>query len=67
MKKVLTVLIAATFALSACESPTHDERRVDHSDEFTVINVNIEGRSVPCVFWGVGKSIAVSCDWANAK
>lgn len=32
---------------------------------FRVTNVNVHGRSVPCVTWKLGYAGGLSCDWSS--
>lgn len=75
----LLAALAVGALLAGCEAPepkTADTpvspgSQLESHNIVRVVDVNVKGRTVTCVFWdgneGSSTPSGLSCDWANAK
>lgn len=66
-RTVLAALVGVVTAVivTACSGNTEDSAGV--SGEFSVTQVDVNGKRVTCITWADYKKGGLSCDWANAK
>jgi hypothetical protein len=61
---------AVVLALAGCVGPGNTSNQANPAGDagyFRVADVNVHGRSIPCVTWKYANVGGLSCDWSQAR